>query len=115
MNAQQLSVLNALVTYSAENIPNGLRDDEREVAKLVGRWAIRGVIDGPRLTVKLQSVRVSDHEADEQAWSVILEGPGGDTTVGTWTSRKYAHCEACCLVEMLNIVLHPGSALLELP
>lgn len=40
MTPQQLAVLNSLVTYAAENIPGGLSDDEIEVARIVGGWAI---------------------------------------------------------------------------
>src|SRR3954447_613528 len=36
----QLSILNALVTFAAENMPGGLSVDEREVAKLVGRLVL---------------------------------------------------------------------------
>lgn len=44
MTAKQLSVLNALVTFAAENIPGGLSADEREVAQIVGRWTLNGRI-----------------------------------------------------------------------
>lgn len=43
MNYRQLSTLNALVTYAAENIPGGLSSEEREVAQIVGQWAIDSV------------------------------------------------------------------------
>lgn len=49
MTAEELSILNALVTFAAENIPGGLSDDERAVAKVVGRWAIKGHIDSEGL------------------------------------------------------------------
>lgn len=42
LNSQQLSILNALVTFSAEHIPGGLSEDEREVAQIVGGWALKG-------------------------------------------------------------------------
>lgn len=42
LNSQQLSILNALVTFSAEHIPGGLSVDEREVAQIVGGWALKG-------------------------------------------------------------------------
>lgn len=42
MTAEQLARLNALVTFAAEHIPGGLSDDERAVARIVGRWALRG-------------------------------------------------------------------------
>lgn len=42
MTPKQLAILNALVTYTAENVPGGLHDDERAVARVVGRWALQG-------------------------------------------------------------------------
>lgn len=44
MNPTQLAILNSLVTYAAENVPGGLKDDEREVAKIVGLWCRNGDI-----------------------------------------------------------------------
>lgn len=41
MTQQQIAILNSLVTYAAENIPGGLSEDEREVAKIAGDWAFR--------------------------------------------------------------------------
>lgn len=38
MTSQQKAILNALVTFAAENVPGGLSDDEREVAQIVGAW-----------------------------------------------------------------------------
>lgn len=43
MTPQQVAVLNALVTFAAENIPGGLSDEEREVAQIVGRMAATGL------------------------------------------------------------------------
>lgn len=40
MTTQQLAILNALVTYAAENVPGGLSEEEREVAQIVGGWAL---------------------------------------------------------------------------
>ena len=42
MNPEELAILNALVTFAAEHIPGGLSRQEREVAKKVGQWALRG-------------------------------------------------------------------------
>lgn len=36
MTAKQLAILNSLITFAAENIPGGLKEDEREVAQIVG-------------------------------------------------------------------------------
>jgi len=49
MTSEQLAILNSLVTYAAENIPGGLSVDEREVAKIVGRWALNGKMDGQKI------------------------------------------------------------------
>lgn len=40
MTPKQVSILNALVTFAAENVPGGLSGDERVVAKIVGTWAL---------------------------------------------------------------------------
>lgn len=42
MTSKQLGILNALVTYAAENIPGGLSEDEQEVARIVGAAALIG-------------------------------------------------------------------------
>lgn len=42
MTSKQLAILNSLVTYAAENVPGGLSEDEREVAKIVGVAALVG-------------------------------------------------------------------------
>jgi hypothetical protein len=40
MTAEQLGILNSLVTFAAEHIPGGLSKEEREVAQLVGSQAL---------------------------------------------------------------------------
>lgn len=40
MTARQVAILNSLVTFAAENIR--LSEEEREVAKIVGQWALLG-------------------------------------------------------------------------
>jgi hypothetical protein len=40
LTTQQLSILNSLVTYAAENIPGGLDEDEQAVAQIVGNWSL---------------------------------------------------------------------------
>jgi hypothetical protein len=49
MNKQQVGILNSLVTFAAENIPGGLSEDEAEVARIVGYWALESG-DIPALT-----------------------------------------------------------------
>lgn len=43
MNLREISTLNSLVTYAAENIPGGLNSTEEKVAKMVGAWVLDGV------------------------------------------------------------------------
>lgn len=40
MTQQEIAILNSLVTFAAEHVPGGLSEDEREVAQVVGRWAL---------------------------------------------------------------------------
>lgn len=42
MTAEQLAILNALVTFAAENVPGGLSEDEQKVARIVGTAALIG-------------------------------------------------------------------------
>ena len=43
MTRKDLSTLNSLVTFAAENIPGGLNSDEQAVARMVGIWCIDGI------------------------------------------------------------------------
>lgn len=43
MNQRQVSTLNSLVTFAAENIPGGLSDEEQEVARIVGAWTLDAI------------------------------------------------------------------------
>lgn len=44
MTSREITILNSLVTFAAENIPGGLVDPtEIEVAKTVGIWAMDGI------------------------------------------------------------------------
>jgi hypothetical protein len=45
MTPHQLTVLNSLVTYAMENMPGNTSEEEREVAKIVGQWALQGFKD----------------------------------------------------------------------
>jgi hypothetical protein len=42
VTAQQLAVLNSLVTYAMENMPGEPSEDEREVARIVGAACLIG-------------------------------------------------------------------------
>lgn len=46
-NAEEMAVLNALVTFAAENVPGGLSEDERAIARKVGSATLR--MAGPGL------------------------------------------------------------------
>lgn len=43
MTNKDLSTLNSLVTFAAENIPGGLNSDEQAVARMVGIWCVDGI------------------------------------------------------------------------
>lgn len=47
MTPQQLAILNALVTFAAENVPGGLSEDEQEVARIVGAAALLSGFEAP--------------------------------------------------------------------
>ena len=69
MTQKQLAILNSLVTFAAENIPGGLKDDEREVANIVGKAVVLG--EGDPL-YEYKTVNVSLHGSVENAandWS----------------------------------------------
>ena len=59
MTSQQLSILNALVTYAAENVPGGLSEDEREVAKIVG---VAALVGRDPMTTELTSPRSHNYK-----------------------------------------------------
>lgn len=40
MNRKQLGILNSLLTYTTENLPGGLTDEETEVVKIVAKWSL---------------------------------------------------------------------------
>ena len=42
MTEGSVAILNSLVTFAAENIPGGLSDDEAEVARIIGKAALKG-------------------------------------------------------------------------
>lgn len=77
----------------------------REDWEAFRREAIRVIEHEPEITVELKSVRVSDHEAEERAWSVVVSGQFGDVTVSTSTDHRYADAKAQWLYACLTIVL----------
>jgi hypothetical protein len=77
----------------------------REDWEAFRQQAMRAAEHEPEVTVELKSVRVSDHEADEAAWSVVVSGQFGDVTVSTSTDHRYADAKAQWLYACLTIVL----------
>jgi hypothetical protein len=69
MTDRQLAVLNSLVTYAAENIPGGLNEEEREVAKIVGAATLLGA-QSPILGYK-----IGDHIYSPEDVSIIRPAP----------------------------------------
>ena len=77
MTTKQMSILNALVTFAAENIPGGLSEDEREVAKIVGAAALTGssetraynykAVDTPSYNL----VAATANEWADRGWRVV--------------------------------------------
>jgi hypothetical protein len=100
MTSQQLSILNALVTFAAENVPGGLSADEREVAQIVGRWALEGP-SPVRSSGKIQSLPVREfrefgylQELNRRflhplglALEVIVNQDGTEVLGGVWDGR----------------------------
>jgi hypothetical protein len=43
MNHRELTILNSLITFAAENIPGGLSSEEHEVAFQVACWTLDGI------------------------------------------------------------------------
>lgn len=72
MTKREIAILNSLVTFAAENIPGGLTVDERDVAHIVGRWALDGV---PVHPVCPHCGSVAPYGDERHMWiSVHLEG-----------------------------------------
>lgn len=77
MTTKQLAILNALVTFAAENVPGGLSADEREVAQIVGKAALIGagetrthnykVVDSPSYNL----VAATANEWADRGWRVV--------------------------------------------
>lgn len=59
----------------------------------------------PLVTVSVSKSRLSDHEADQEAWEVTLAGDRGDTTFAAYTDEELARAHGKALAEALSIVL----------
>jgi hypothetical protein len=65
LTRRQTSILNALVTFAAENVPGGLSEDEREVAQLVGDWALMGETPVVQFTNEIPCTCAEDRPAGD--------------------------------------------------
>lgn len=80
MTAQQLAILNAMVTYAAENVPGGLNDDEQAVAQIVGNWALGllGTKEYDYLVInptQYSSTEIALNAWAERGWRVVGTTP----------------------------------------
>jgi hypothetical protein len=103
MTTKQLVILNSLVTFAAENVPGGLSEDEREVARIVGAAALIGSEmasqDYNYKTVNAslyQSIAAAANHWSAMGWRVV--GVASDTRPG------YSHA---LLLERPVGVSHP--------
>lgn len=77
MTPEQLAILNSLVTYAAENIPGGLVEDEREVARIVGAAALTPNIGTREYNYRLvntsqhKSIVEAAHSWADRGWRVV--------------------------------------------
>lgn len=90
MTPQQLSILNALVTYAAENVPGGLSEDEREVAKIVGYSALLGKAVATR-EFNYKVLNASFHNTIAEAANDVAERGWRVVAVVSDTRPGYAH------------------------
>lgn len=101
MTSEQIATLNSLVTYAAENVPGGLSDDEREVAQMVGRWALYGSTK----THNYKIINASHHRNTEDAanwWS-----QQGWRVVGAMGSRGSGYADQLILERPVGVT-HPN-------
>lgn len=61
--------------------------------------------DAHKLTVGVKKSSLADHEAEQEAWEVTLEGTEGDVTFAAWTDETIARASARALAEVLQIAL----------
>lgn len=86
MTPQQLAILNSLVTYAAENIPGGLAEDEREVARIVGAAALTPNVGTREYNYKVvnassyHTLAATANASADHGWRVVAavssRGPG---------------------------------------
>lgn len=103
MNSQQLAILNSLVTYAAENIPGGLAEDEREVAKIVGAAALMGKVTATR-EYNYKVLNASYHHTVAEAANDVAEHGWRVVAVISDTRPGHAHC---LILERPVDVSHP--------
>lgn len=79
MTREQVGILNALVTHAVEQLTNNnmpVRDDERQVARMVGSWCLSR--EGPLIVEPDMRVVVGGRMGH-----ALTEG--GNATAGYWT------------------------------
>lgn len=79
MTTKQLLVLNALVTYAAENIPGGLNAYEQEVTQIVGQLA---------LTTDLPDITLGRKEYDYKILNPTYF-PSTEEALNTWAKMGW--------------------------
>lgn len=83
MTPYQIAILNSLVTFAAEHVPGGLGEDEREVAQIIGGWALRGQRAYTYTVINCSNYKNVEEAASkmaERGWRVVgaigAKGPG---------------------------------------
>lgn len=75
MTPKQIAILNSLVTYAAEHVPGGLSEEEREVAQIVGQWALGESVQTHNYTVINTSfyhgIEAAANMCAERGWRVV--------------------------------------------
>jgi hypothetical protein len=65
MTSREVTILNSLVTFAAENMPGELDPVESEVAKIVGTWALDGI---PVRQVCPYCGEIAPHDEGRRPW-----------------------------------------------
>lgn len=99
MNQRQLSILNALITFAAENVPGELTPEEGEVVQIVGSWVFEGT-----KTHDYKVINASHHKNVEEAanrWAEL-----GWRVVGAIGASGIGYADQLVLERPVGII-HP--------
>ena len=99
MNQRQLSILNALVTFAAENVPGGLSPEEQEVTSIVAGWVLQG-----SKTHNYKAVNTSHYGGVEDAANACAER--GWRVVGAIGARGPSYADQLILERPMGVT-HP--------